>query len=404
MHQSQVHPTTIDQCQRWLTMLTQHSADGEWTHIESIFRAFTGFSRTVGGDLGASSIVVGLLQQKGTSFEFSRVLEIIDRVVGKSTSSPEAHRCVFRPGLPELEERVSTLVRYLRHPYEFSQSGMHAEHVGLRTRECLQELVSGSVDFQNPVAEAAILYLFGTALVNSPPASLYELLKHPNQIPFTVSILGDCGESVLNFLRLRRAKTTGTERTKSDKFGILDTPSLLTTDLAASPGVLGTACIYLDIDNFKPLNTRWSERVVDLALLTPFQRFLTNCISGLGYAYAEGGDEITMLLPNATLDMAVAFTKAVRQALETRVFPIGNDAIRLTISAGIAHAEPGSDRSCLPNKANSAMRAAKDRGKNRFFVHKSDGPRNCENVLPGGHPAVANPATHPAEAAAIGGM
>jgi hypothetical protein len=44
-------------------------------------------------------------------------------------------------------------------------------------------------------------------------------------------------------------------RAKQDKFGILDAPQLFSTDIEEPIGPLGCAVIYLDLDNFKALNT-----------------------------------------------------------------------------------------------------------------------------------------------------
>ena len=374
MPELRVNPTTIEQCQRWLAMLTQFSGGSEWSNFESRCRAFIGFSRTIGVDASAAAILVELLKQEENSIDFRHLLEVLDHATERITAGAKSHACVFPPGLPSLDERSHRLTQYLENPHEWRfLGGPRSESVGLRLRGFLVELLSTSVDFQKPIAEVAILYVFGTALMNSSAGSHYGLLENPDQIPFTFELLTSCCDSVLNLLRVREGKSFGGPlRAKSDKFGILDTPSLLVADLAASPGALGTACIYLDVDNFKSFNTRFSERTVDQALLVPLQRLLSTCIDGIGHAYAEGGDEMTLLLPNATLDMAIAFIKAVRQSLDALVFTVGESSLRLTISAGIAHSEPGGDRTQLPEQANLAMRAAKDRGKNRVFVYTPD--------------------------------
>ena len=170
-----------------------------------------------------------------------------------------------------------------------------------------------------------------------------------------------------------RGKSIGAEvptalRSKSEKFGILDSPKLLAADLQAEPGPLGTTCVYMDIDDFKPLNTRFSERVVDRDLLPEFQRLVAATVVSNGFAYAEGGDEVTMLLPNGTAAMGVALVEGLRECLAMRNFKIGEDVVDLRVSAGVSHAGVGTNRTQLPERANAAMRRAKAEGKNRVCV------------------------------------
>jgi hypothetical protein len=54
--------------------------------------------------------------------------------------------------------------------------------------------------------------------------------------------------------------------------------------------LLGAALIYLDIDHFKAVNTKLTERVVDKTLLPQFQRLVWNAAAGHGFAYDEGVD------------------------------------------------------------------------------------------------------------------
>ena len=68
--------------------------------------------------------------------------------------------------------------------------------------------------------------------------------------------------------------SSAVKREKHQKFGILDAPNLLTKDLSQSAGLLGRVLIYLDVDNFKSVNTRLTERVVDRAILPELHRIV----------------------------------------------------------------------------------------------------------------------------------
>jgi diguanylate cyclase (GGDEF)-like protein len=202
------------------------------------------------------------------------------------------------------------------------------------------------------------------------PAAVGEL-RHVGHLmkPFTFE------EAVVQLQRLgisapprveRRQAAVG--RAKSDKFRILDTPSLLEKDLKRGAGRLGCAVLYLDIDHFKQLNTVHLEREIDRSVLAPFQRLLTELVAGNGHVYAEGGDEVIILLPNANRRMAVAFAQTVLEATALSEFPVHGSTVKLTVSIGVAVARVGDDLLRLPEVANAAKRRAKEEGRNRVTL------------------------------------
>jgi diguanylate cyclase (GGDEF)-like protein len=186
-------------------------------------------------------------------------------------------------------------------------------------------------------------------------------------------------EAVLTefIVELRRRATamesSGVGRRKSEKFGILDSPAHTATDLTCIDGTRGAGFIYLDIDDFKRLNTAYTETVVDEAVLPPLQRLIASTVSDWGFAYAEGGDEITILLPNVSRRMAMAVAEEVRLAIAELSPIVNGDTLALTASLGLAHTTNRAEFENLPKRANEAKRTAKERGKNRTCIYAADG-------------------------------
>jgi diguanylate cyclase (GGDEF)-like protein len=309
------------------------------------------------------------------------VLQAIDLAVDGLDAPARSVGPLFTPPRTELEERVQKLAAYIGWILQVSElASRPSEEIvtrNLQLRRRLSEALSGSTDFEVPGVEAAVVYIFGTFLAGTPPPTFAALPRLTNQIPLQFDLLVQCSEATLNLLRVEQDRAGPTaRRRKSEKFGILDSPTLLSSDLAAAKGPLGTACIYLDIDDFKALNTRFTERVVDRDLLPDFQRLLSSMVDAVGFAYAEGGDEYAALLPNSTSKMANAFVEGLQEQLRRRVFEVSGERIELQISVGIAHVEAGGDRDALPELANAAMRAAKAAGKNRTYLHTVEGPQD----------------------------
>ncbi len=161
-------------------------------------------------------------------------------------------------------------------------------------------------------------------------------------------------------------------REKSDKFRILDTPSLLERDLKRGAGRLGCAVLFLDIDHFKQLNSLHLEREVDRRVLGPYQRLLSELVEGNGHVYAEGGDEVIIWLPNVTSRMALLFAETVREQTQHAEFEVEGGSVRLTVSVGVAVAPRGAKVGELPDWANAAKRRAKEEGRNRVVLYGGD--------------------------------
>ncbi|WP_437569703.1 diguanylate cyclase [Sorangium sp. So ce542] len=161
-------------------------------------------------------------------------------------------------------------------------------------------------------------------------------------------------------------------REKQQKFGILDAPNLLQVDLAAPAGILGRALIYFDLDNFKAINSKHTERTVDRDLLPKIQQLVADAVNGLGYAYAEGGDEMIVLLPNSSIVVAAAFANTLRELIKGKVFLVAGAEVNVTASFGVAAGHQDSDANRLVDLANLAKARAKAAGKNCVMVALGD--------------------------------
>jgi len=164
------------------------------------------------------------------------------------------------------------------------------------------------------------------------------------------------------------------DRTKAQKFDILDSPTLLESDLTEAKGVMGTALVYLDIDDFKKLNTRFSETTVDLTVLPEFQKLITDFVAGHGFAYAEGGDEVILLFPNTGHRAGVAFCEDLRELIRTRSFDVDDEVVGITISIGVTH-DAGGKVEDLQQRANEAKNHSKKHGKNCTSIFEESSAR-----------------------------
>ncbi len=125
------------------------------------------------------------------------------------------------------------------------------------------------------------------------------------------------------------------------------------------------AFLYIDVDEFKQINDRFSHRVGDALLVELGSRIGSVIRSGDTLARI-GGDEFNVLLPDIG-DVAGAMESAAR-ILEAvrRPVSIGGQDVTVTLSIGIAmFPDDGEEARDLQRQADAAMYYAKSLGKNR---------------------------------------
>lgn len=122
--------------------------------------------------------------------------------------------------------------------------------------------------------------------------------------------------------------------------------------------------VMLDLDHFKTVNDKYGHAVGDEALrqLADLMksRFRTTDITA-----RWGGEEFMALLPETAIDGARTLAEDFRLAVEGTVFP---DAGRMTVSLGVVQYDDGQSPDALVKRADEALYAAKEAGRNRVVV------------------------------------
>lgn len=177
------------------------------------------------------------------------------------------------------------------------------------------------------------------------------------------------------------------EREYDEKFHILQAPKLFIEDLAYYRAVCeerGTPVIaaYLDIDDFKKLNTNHGEVEVDRLVLPKFMQVLESQLFLHGFAYRMGGDEYVVLLPNFSATLAVSFLDTLRLTLGELQYPGIRE--RTTVSIGFYSVDSDcllTDRE-IERRINRAKKFAKENGKNCIATYKDDESDELRVVVP----------------------
>ncbi|NTY00753.1 diguanylate cyclase [Deinococcus sp. JMULE3] len=122
------------------------------------------------------------------------------------------------------------------------------------------------------------------------------------------------------------------------------------------------AVAVLDIDHFKRVNDTHGHVAGD-RVLRAVADVMQDTLAGHGEAYRWGGEEFVLLLPDP--GDAPALVEAVRREIAARHFTGGQ---RVTLSAGLTRLSAGEDLTLAFERADAALRAAKDAGRDRVVL------------------------------------
>jgi len=122
----------------------------------------------------------------------------------------------------------------------------------------------------------------------------------------------------------------------------------------------------LDIDNFKKLNDSLGHSAGDAALIH-LVTVIRDTLRPQDTLARFGGEEFIILLPDTPLDDAKKALVRLQRELTKRFFLNENEKILITFSAGLTDLRPNDTQASITKRADEAMYAAKQAGKNRVI-------------------------------------
>jgi two-component system cell cycle response regulator len=126
------------------------------------------------------------------------------------------------------------------------------------------------------------------------------------------------------------------------------------------------SAMILDIDHFKRVNDSYGHDCGDEVLKT-FAARVKRAVRGADLMCRFGGEEFVVIMPDAKLSVARIVGERIREAVAGAPFPIerGARAIPVTVSIGVAGSGPGDTPDALFKRADRALYASKNSGRNR---------------------------------------
>lgn len=132
--------------------------------------------------------------------------------------------------------------------------------------------------------------------------------------------------------------------------------------------------LMVDIDYFKKFNDKWGHQVGD-EVLRLVAKMLESTVPEPGIPARYGGEEFGVILPTYTLDRAKQVGDKMRDVMSRKRIirrKTNDDLGIITISVGGAQFVPGEAMGELIQRADSALYAAKQQGRNRVVVNPAN--------------------------------
>jgi len=122
--------------------------------------------------------------------------------------------------------------------------------------------------------------------------------------------------------------------------------------------------LMLDIDRFKDYNDSYGHLAGD-EVLSRIGGIIRSCLREMDSAYRYGGEEFTVLLPEAGMASAVVVANRIRETVESeKMRPEPDLCVTLTVSIGVTEYSPGEEPAAFVKRADGAMYTSKKRGRN----------------------------------------
>ncbi len=130
------------------------------------------------------------------------------------------------------------------------------------------------------------------------------------------------------------------------------------------------AIALADIDRFKPINDEYGHDAGDKVLVNT-AAILADSLRMPDKVGRYGGEEFLIVLPHTNLAQAKKIVDRIRTSVGNARTPIGdNKKLKVTISMGVTQFRKGEDLEQLLSRADQALYASKQAGRNRVTASK----------------------------------
>ena len=123
--------------------------------------------------------------------------------------------------------------------------------------------------------------------------------------------------------------------------------------------------LMLDVDHFKQINDRFGHPAGDATLRAVVELMVRTFLRADDFVARYGGEEFAVVIVDSTEERVLTRAERLREAAARMEIQSPAGVVTLTVSIGVAGLQPGESASTWLERADRALYAAKDRGRNR---------------------------------------
>jgi len=286
---------------------------------------------------------------------------IDERLQSGSVLDEKATYDIFHKHVAELDEQVARRVSeaFQKVMADMSSSAAQAGDQAGQFGSALEQWCA-DLDASNPGASQGAKAILG--------------LTH-NMQGSIVSLKGSLNESRREIEQLRQEVGRAREDALAD--GLTGLTNRRGFDMAIAACLLesaasecGPSLLITDIDHFKRVNDTYGHLFGDKVIRAVAQ-ILKDNVKGKDTAARYGGEEFVVLLPDTPIEGARQVAEKIRRTIEgCRIKRTSdNEAVaNITVSLGVASFKPGESANDFVARADAALYASKNEGRNRVTL------------------------------------
>ena len=146
--------------------------------------------------------------------------------------------------------------------------------------------------------------------------------------------------------------------------------------------------LMVDVDHFKKFNDTHGHQAGD-EVLKGVAKTLFKSMRDMDLVARYGGEEFAVVMPTTTVEQSKSAIERARKGIEQAVYAFEGKELKVTISGGVAQAQPNDVPAALIKRADEALYAAKKAGRNRAYLH--DGQQKLPLIPESAAPKPAEP-------------
>jgi diguanylate cyclase (GGDEF)-like protein len=184
-------------------------------------------------------------------------------------------------------------------------------------------------------------------------------------------VVGKLKHTVAELDRVRRSTAVGSFDSLTGLFTRPAFENRVRLEVAGAEGSSSWSSLYINVDQLHVINDNFGMRVGD-GVLGQLGELLRSRLPAGAFAARISGDRFAVLVPGH-LDDAERFGQSLREAAEQLGSMQGNSRLRVSVSIGVAALDSSSGELMHSlAAAETACKAAKDRGRNRVEVYRAN--------------------------------